>query len=55
MEMHSFDQYLLQLYQNGRVALETARHYAINWSKVEMESRGFVPTVLGILKPDPEK
>lgn len=52
--MHSFDQYLLQLYQNGRVTLETARHYAVNWNKVEMESRGFVPTTPGILKPDPE-
>ena len=52
--MHSFDQYLLQLYQSGRVTLEVAKHYAINWSKVEMESRGFVPSTPGILKPDPE-
>jgi twitching motility protein PilT len=52
--MHSFDQYLLQLYQSRRVTLETAHHYAINWSKVEMESLGFVPAMPGILKPDPE-
>jgi len=52
--MHSFDQYLLQLFQNGRVTLEVAKHYAVNWNKVEMESRGFVPATPGILKPDPE-
>jgi twitching motility protein PilT len=53
--MHSFDQYLLQLYQNGRITLETAKHYAVNWNKVEMESRGFIPATPGILKPDPER
>jgi len=53
--MHSFDQYLLQLYQNGRVTLETAKHYAINWNKVDMESRGFVPAMPGILKPEPNR
>ena len=52
--MHSFDQYLLQLYQSGRVTLEVAKHYAVNWNKVEMESRGFVPSMPGILKPDAE-
>jgi twitching motility protein PilT len=52
--MHSFDQYLLQLYQGGRVTLDVARHYAVNWNKVEMESRGFVPAMPGILKPDKE-
>jgi len=53
--MHSFDQYLMQLRKSGRITLETAMHYANNWSKVEMESHGFVPTMPGILKPDPEK
>lgn len=52
--MHSFDQYLFQLYQSGRITLDTARNYAVNWNKVEMESRGFVPAMPGILKPDPE-
>ncbi|HTV61617.1 MAG TPA: PilT/PilU family type 4a pilus ATPase [Verrucomicrobiae bacterium] len=52
--MHSFDQYLLQLYNSGRITLETARHFAVNWNKVEMESRGFVPAMPGILKPDPD-
>jgi twitching motility protein PilT len=52
--MHSFDQYLLQLYQSGRVTLDVAKHYAVNWNKVEMESRGFVPSIPGILKPDPQ-
>ncbi|MGA2247125.1 MAG: PilT/PilU family type 4a pilus ATPase [Verrucomicrobiota bacterium] len=52
--MHTFDQYLFQLYQSRRITLDTARHYAVNWNKVEMESRGFVPAMPGILKPDPE-
>ncbi len=33
--MHSFDQYLLQLLKGGFVTEETARHYAVNWSKVD--------------------
>jgi twitching motility protein PilT len=53
--MHSFDQYLMQLLKDGFVALETARHYAVNWNRVEMESHGFAPTMPGILKPDPER
>jgi len=52
--MHSFDQYLFQLYQGHRVTLDTARYYAVNWNKMEMESQGFVPAMPGILKPDPE-
>jgi twitching motility protein PilT len=52
--MHSFDQYLLQLYQSGRVTLDVAKHYAVNWNKVDMESQGFVPAMPGILKPDKE-
>jgi twitching motility protein PilT len=52
--MHSFDQYLMQLCKSGRISLETAKHYANNWNKVEMESHGFVPAMPGILKPDPE-
>jgi twitching motility protein PilT len=53
--MHSFDQYLMQLLKSEYVTIETARHYAINWSRVEMESRGFAPAMPGILKPDPER
>ncbi|MGC9941337.1 MAG: PilT/PilU family type 4a pilus ATPase [Verrucomicrobiota bacterium] len=53
--MHSFDQYLMQLRKSGRITLETAMHYANNWNKVEMEDHGFVPSMPGILKPDPEK
>jgi len=52
--MHSFDQYLMQLMKAGFVTPETARHYAVNWNRVEMESHGFAPTMPGILKPDPE-
>lgn len=51
--MCSFDQYLMQLYDSQRVTLEVAKHYAVNWSKLEMESRGFVPAMPGILKPEP--
>ena len=53
--MHSFDQYLMQLMKAGFVTPETARHYAVNWNRVEMESHGFAPTMPGILKPDPEQ
>jgi twitching motility protein PilT len=52
--MHSFDQYLMQLCKGGQVSLEVAKHYAVNWSKVEMESHGYVPAMPGILKPDPD-
>jgi len=52
--MHSFDQYLMQLVKSEYVTLETARHYAVNWSRVDMESHGFAPAMPGILKPDPE-
>lgn len=53
--MHSFDQYLMQLLKGGYVTLETARHYAVNWNRVEMESHGFAPAMPGILKPDPDR
>jgi Tfp pilus assembly ATPase PilU len=53
--MHSFDQYVTQLRKGNYVTLETAKYYAINWSKVEMESHGFAPAMPGILKPDPER
>jgi twitching motility protein PilT len=53
--MHSFDQYLMQLLKGGFVTLETARHYAVNWNRVEMESHGFAPAMPGILKPDLER
>jgi hypothetical protein len=52
--MHSFDQYLMQLLKSDYITLQTAKHYAINWNKVEMEGRGFAPATPGILKPDPE-
>jgi twitching motility protein PilU len=53
--MHSFDQYLMELLKNGFVTLETAKHYAVNWNRVEMESHGFAPASPGILKPDPDR
>jgi twitching motility protein PilT len=53
--MHSFDQYLMQLLKSGFVSPETARHYAVNWNRVEMESHGFAPATPGILKPDADR
>jgi twitching motility protein PilT len=50
--MHSFDQYLMQLLQNGYITEDTARHYANNWSMVEMAMHGFIPSTSGILKPE---
>jgi twitching motility protein PilT len=48
--MHSFDQYLMQLLQGKYITEDTARHYANNWSMVEMEMKGFVPSSSAILK-----
>jgi pilus retraction protein PilT len=53
--MHSFDQYLMQLLKGGFVTEETARHYAVNWSRVDMEIHGFAPEAPGLLKPDPDR
>jgi twitching motility protein PilT len=53
--MHSFDQYLTQLLKGGYVTLETAKHYANNWSRVEMDLHGFTLSSGGLLKPDPER
>ena len=52
--MHTFDQYLMRLLAAGYVSADTAKHYAVNWNKLEMETHGFAPTMPGILKPDPE-
>ena len=30
-----------------------AKHYAVNWNRLEMEQHGFVSSMPGILKPDP--
>jgi twitching motility protein PilT len=49
--MHSFDQYLMQLLQSKYVTEDTARRYANNWSMIEMEMHGFMPSSSGILKP----
>ncbi len=50
--MHTFDQYLMQLLKSDYVTVDTARHFAVNWSRMEMELNGFVPLSNGILKPD---
>ena len=49
--MHSFDQYLMQFFKDGYVTLETAKHYANSWSRVEMDMHGFAPSASALLKP----
>ena len=34
------------------VTLETAKHYANNWSRMEMDLHGFAPSSGALLKPD---
>jgi len=53
--MHSFDQYLMQLFKGRYVTSETARHYANNWSRMEMDMHGFAPSTGSLLKPDPAR
>ncbi len=53
--MQSFDQHLMQLFKQGSVTLETARYYASNWNRLEMEMHGYTSSVPGILKPDRER
>ena len=53
--MQSFDQHLMQLFKQGSVTLETARYYASNWNRLEMEMHGYTSSVPGILKPDLER
>jgi Tfp pilus assembly pilus retraction ATPase PilT len=52
--MHSFDQDLMRLFRNKSITLETAKRYAHNWSRVDMEMHGFAPATPGILRPDRE-
>lgn len=53
--MQGFDQHLMQLLKLGVVTPETARYYASNWNKLEMEMRGYVSSMPGILKRDVER
>lgn len=53
--MRSFDQDLMRLCALEAITLETAKQYAHNWSRVDMEMHGFAPSMPGILKPDPER
>ena len=53
--MHSFDQHLMQLFKRQYVTLETARYYASNWNRLEMEMHGYASSLPGILKPDRER
>lgn len=42
--MHSFDQYLQQLHQGGRVTMQVAKQYAVNRNNAEIGSRELVST-----------
>ena len=53
--MHSFDQYLMQLFKRSYVTLETAKHYANNWSRMEMDMHGFSTSSGALLKPDAQR
>jgi twitching motility protein PilT len=53
--MHSFDQHLMQLLKNESVTLETAKYYAVNWNRLEMEMHGYASSLPGILKPDRQR
>jgi len=53
--MHSFDQHLIRLLKQESVTLDTARYYAVNWNKLDMEMHGYASPIPGILKPDPER
>lgn len=50
--MHSFDQHLIQLIRSEAVTLETARYYALNWNRLDMEMHGYASSRPGILKRD---
>jgi hypothetical protein len=45
----------MRLCKSEHITLESAKFYAHNWSKVDMEMHGFAPSTPGILKPDPER
>jgi len=49
--MHTFDQYLCELLAAGIISEETARYYAVNKHKLDMNLRGIV-TQTAILRPD---
>jgi Tfp pilus assembly pilus retraction ATPase PilT len=53
--MHSFDQHLMQYLRQGLVSEETARYYAVNWNRLDMEMHGYASSTSGILKPDAKK
>jgi Tfp pilus assembly ATPase PilU len=50
-EMHTFDQYLLELLAAGIVSKETARHFAMNKHKLDLALAGIV-TATPILARD---
>jgi hypothetical protein len=45
----------MRLCKSEHVALETAKFYAHDWSKVDMEMHGFALSIPGILKPGQER
>jgi twitching motility protein PilT len=54
MGMHSFDQYLVELYAADVISLDTLRHYAMNKARTDMLLRG-ISTPRAILKPERDR
>jgi twitching motility protein PilT len=52
--MHSFDQYLIELYAAEVISLDTLTHYAMNKARTDMLLRG-ISTPQAILKPDRDR
>jgi twitching motility protein PilT len=52
--MHTFDQYLAELYAAEVVSLETVRQYAMNPHRLEMQLGG-IAVIRPILRPDPDR
>jgi Tfp pilus assembly ATPase PilU len=52
--MHTFDQYLIELLAAGVITEETAKHYAVNKHKLDMQLRGIIAQT-SILRPDEMK
>jgi twitching motility protein PilT len=53
--MQSFDQHLTQLLKQDYVNLETAKYYAVNWNRLDMDMHGYTSSTHAILKPDRDR
>ena len=48
----SLDQHLMQRLKKGSVTLETAKYYAVNWNRLDIEIHGYTHSTPGILKSE---